>query len=84
MTEECPQRAIPPCDVRRCPNPGTHRVIDTLDIYGLWGHPIDWKPIPRNFCDMHTREPKSGTRAELGLQSTLMAGPMAGARNARN
>ena len=84
MTEDCPQRAIPACDVRRCPNPGIHRVIDTLDIYGLWGHPIDWKPIPRNFCDQHTREPKSGTRAELGLQSTLMGSPMVDTRNARS
>jgi len=49
MTEECPQGAVPPCDVRSCPNPGIHRVIDTLDIYGLWGHPIDWKPLPGTF-----------------------------------
>jgi hypothetical protein len=55
------------CEVLTCAEPATHRVNDTLCLYGLYAYPIDSKVITHYYCDLHTRDPRSGTRKELGL-----------------
>jgi hypothetical protein len=55
------------CEVLTCGEPATHQVNDTVLFYGLYTYPGDSEVIKHYFCDRHAREPKSGTREELGL-----------------
>jgi hypothetical protein len=55
------------CEVLGCGEPVTHQVNDMVLFYGLYTYPVDSEVIKHYFCDLHTREPRNGTREELGL-----------------
>ncbi len=55
------------CEIVTCAEPATHQVNDTVLFYGLHPYPVDSEVLRHYFCDLHMREPRSGTREELGL-----------------